>query len=515
MPSSRRTSHSRTKSEQDKGCVDRTFDAASLSLPPKRQSTTLPLPELQDVESTAHRSLTTSSPRGASHLKNARGPSVSSALPFGLRKYSPRLQQLIDKRLSLIGIRLRTRERRYSLRNERETLGDSDAQFSQEFRNIAAISTHPRLKALLTQYEEKQVHREELQLKETEYNLLEDELNRTEWEVREDESKFYRRLSRADHHFHGGDVDSFSGRSFESVASSSSTESLASIFSPNRQRWLSKIGDKSLLMEQLEDLRGERAYWVEEENTRRKVGLGLPEEGQLFLATFDTRHESFLDDLAQVEVDLARLQDGLLEQADLMYPSSQFDDKIPTPDSSSLESKLEMMDTDDRNNATDDPLFLRQDDSKSFPVFSNLALDPKEDSISTISYINAWLLHILRRSAIEVRRFKTNEILRTLQLNREQVAQLVLEWWSKDVTVKMFPTARNYSARSVSIASIAQDGLSTNIATRSDSVLFNVARIAHRLQGTQTIRLDEAPSMTLSRRPKILQRPYHQTAASF
>jgi hypothetical protein len=516
LSTSSRASHSSDGSEQDTRHGDRiSAQEAPPPLLPKEQSTILPIPGLPELgESKAQGSPTSGPLKGGYHPQSASGSSASSRL--NLKNLRPPIQQLVEKRMNTLGIRLRVRERRNALRKNRETLSDRDAQFSQNLRSIVAKSNDSELKALLSQYEDNQDYREDVQLKESEYNVLEDELNRSEWDMKEVETKVYHQLRRAHHQFHVDAVSSFSGGDLDYVASSSSTASAPSMVSPMRQKWLSRIGDRNLLMEQLQELRAERADWVEEERVRQEVGLGLPEEGQLFLANFNTRHRFLQGDLVQVEADVSRLQEGLLDQADVLYSSSQFDDQIHPTDfnQSPMEPKLEMVDIADPDLATEDPLFLRDDELKPHAVFSDVALDSKKESISTVSYINTWLLHILRRSAIEILRFKTTETLRALQLDREQLTRLVLEWWSNDATVNLFPMARNSSARSVSITSKAKDGIPTNRATRSDSVLFSVARVAHRLQGSQSIRLDGAPNMTLSRLPKILHHPYHKTASS-
>ena len=428
------------------------------------------------------------------------------------RRRSSHLQRLIDKRMAVLGVRLRVHENRNALRNFREDLNDIDARFSQDLRILIAKSANAELKALLSRHEGIQDYREQVQLKESEYNVLEDELNRIEWEMKEHEIEVYEQLVNADDYLPVHGNGRYSDEDAVNLGSTSSTASASSYVSPLKQRWLSRIGDRNLLKEQLQELRAERARWVEEERIRYQFGRGLEEEAQHFLDTFDSRHASLKEDLAQVEADLARLEESLSDQADVLYSSNQFDEGGEFLDQQSMEASLGMPCEDNSDLASKDPLFLREDESH--PVFSNVDVDPKQDSISTVSYINEWLLHILRRSVIEVRRFKTTEELRTLQIDREHLARLVLEWWSKDETVDLFPQARNHTARSVSVTSNANEKVYPRRATRSDSVLFRVDRVARRLQGSQRLRFDRATGITLFRGPKVVDHPHHATTLS-
>ncbi|ERF75813.1 hypothetical protein EPUS_01643 [Endocarpon pusillum Z07020] len=447
-------------------------------------------------------------------------------------------QRLIDKRMAVLGVRLRVRESRNALRSIREDLMETDARLSQDLRMLTARSGNVKLEALLSQIEGIQNQREEMQLRESEYNILEDELNRAEWEMKEDETKLYEQMTDVDDHLSLEDSDHhFNEEALD--AASSDTASTPPYRSPLEEQWLSRIGDRNLALEQLQELRAERARWVEEERVLHRVGRKLDEEAQHFLDRFDSRHVSLKGDLVQIEADLARLQENLSEQADVLYSSSQFDEESETIDRPSTEPLLNMAITDDTDPASKDPLFLRED--RHHPIFSDAAIDSNQDSISTVSYINEWLLHILRRSAIEVRRFKMTEKIRTLPLEREQLARLVLDWWSKDETVRLFPQGGKDAGRSVSptskgnweegtLRATRSDSVSLRRrtcpvskenwekyrirATRSDSVLLSVDRIARRLQATHTLQLDAATGMTVFPGLNIMEDSYRATAST-
>jgi hypothetical protein len=429
------------------------------------------------------------------------------------RRRRRQLQGLIDKRVTALSVRLRVQESRNALRNARENLIDQDARFFQELRILAAKPANAELAALLRRNEDTQYQREEVQLQESEYNVIEDELVHLEWEMKEEETKFYEQLENADDPLALDDLG-YSDKDVVYVPSIGSTASISSNLSPLKRRWLSRVGDRNMLLERLQELRGDRAYWVEEEMKRKRLGLDLDDEGHDFLASFDSRHVSLKDDLVQVEADLARLEESLSESADALYSSTQFDHEGDVLDQRSMKSSLSIASVGDKDPASNDPLFLKND-NKSPPVFANAAADSKQGSISTVSYINEWLLHILRRSAVEVRRYKTTEKIRALQLDRDELTRLVLEWWSKDETVNSFPRARNHTGRALSLTSKANETEHTRRATRSDSVLFGVDRLARRLQGNQYFRFDEHTSARVRHGLGVLDESQHATAWSF
>lgn len=489
--------------------VDTNREEMSQSTPKSNSSSLPPSPVFKPE---------TSSSTGSESLEEGVAPQQLSALPIRQipevkKDHRQRdrldLKSLIDKRMAVLGTRMRVEESRNALRNIREDLMNMDARFTQDLRNLAARSANRELKILINQNEAIQKVREELQLQESDYNVLEDGLNRAEWGMQEDENRVYKQLSNAE----GREILDYIGYSSEGdvvdrVSSGSAPSTPSSTF-PIKQQKLSRMGDRELLVEQLQELRAERAYWVEQEIIRRRVDRVLDEEGQHFLRTFDTRHTTLLEDLRRVEVDLARLQESLDAHADVRYASTQFDGEgeiLHTPSD----------EPDDPDLASKDPLFLdsskvvdKGDGSRpTSSVFSNVAVDANGESISTVSFINAWLLHILRRSVLEVRRYKTMKELQPLGLDRDRLAELVLEWWSKDGTVNLFPQARKYSARSESLTSKAINQDQTT-RPRSDKVLLDIHSFARRLESSHNLRAERGAGKTTYYGVNILGHSHH------
>lgn len=371
------------------------------------------------------------------------------------------LHNLTEKRESVLGLRLRVHEARNSLRHDRETLSNRDAQLVQRLRAAIANNSLAEQTPLVDELEDLQKSRDSLQPKEDNYNRLEDQLNREEWELKEMELRLYQRGGSTQISLLGDDgVGLFEGAFDETDSSSSlSIHSGPAEDSPETKRYLSRRGDATLLREQIADMRAMKAQIIEDEAVRKRLGHTLDEESQSFLDNFDSRLEPLLEDLANVEEDISRLQEALAEKH-VTFLSNPFDGKdwdapthyapeailsdFPTgPAAESASTEFEVL--------TQDPLLLPVD-RREHVLFDSS--DPATSNvISTPGYINRWLLHSLRRSIPEVRRYKSAEELKQLRLkfDQEQIKDFVLDWWYKDQSVADFRVARNTAALSLGL----------------------------------------------------------------
>jgi hypothetical protein len=101
-----------------------------------------------------------------------------------------------------------------------------------------------------------------------------------------------------------------------------------------------------------------------------------------------------------------------------------------------------------------DPLLLPAYDTAldTSPTFSFGDANGQEP-ISTVTFVNEWLLNRLRRSSMEVWRFKSAEELQALDLDGAQVRDLVIQWWSKDDKAGDFLSKQRAGANSLSLMS--------------------------------------------------------------
>lgn len=125
-----------------------------------------------------------------------------------------------------------------------------------------------------------------------------------------------------------------------------------------------------------------------------------------------------------------------------------------------------------------DPLLLNK--YAPSPSFSTVTQDPGQDKMSIVSYVNAWLLHRLRRSSMEILLFKS--YLRDMHLNGEQLRDLVLEWWPRDATGLSYSENERRSRRTFSCnATSGPSNISTQSA-QSDSFVAGIRRLDQRSQ---------------------------------
>jgi hypothetical protein len=396
---------------------------------------------------------------------------VYSASPPGIELVKTRLQEkgrqkriqafqnLTEKRETVIGLRLRVHEARNSLRHDRESLNNRDAQLVQRLRAAIASNALREQTPLVDDLEDLQKSRDSLQPKEDDYNRLEDQLNREEWELKEMELRLYQRSGSAQISLLGDDEVGF----FEATLDETNSSSSLSIHSgpvedsPKTKRYLSRRGDAILLREQIAEMRATKAQIIEDKDVRERIGLVLDEDSQYFLDHFDSRLQLLLEDLVNVEEDISRLHEALTDR-DVTVLSNPFDGEgwdasthyaaeailSDSPRAAAVEFGMAELDP-----LTRDPLLLPVDDQKHVLFDSS---DPGTPNvISTPGYINRWLLHRLRRSIPEVRRYKSAEELKQLRLGQERIKDLVLEWWYKDKSVADFRSARNTAALSLDL----------------------------------------------------------------
>jgi hypothetical protein len=131
----------------------------------------------------------------------------------------------------------------------------------------------------------------------------------------------------------------------------------------------------------------------------------------------------------------------------------------------------------------------------SSPRFSTVSLDSDERKLSTVGYINEWLLHRLRRSPLEILRFKT--YLRDMHIDADQLKSLVLEWWPNDGMLTIYSDAWRRSRLKFSFnAWSGQQNMSTQT-RRSDSAIFNHRRLAQRSRRNARLTLRNRCSASL------------------
>jgi hypothetical protein len=227
-----------------------------------------------------------------------------------------------------------------------------------------------------------------------------------------------------------------------------------------------------VLEERLDELRMERAQIVEEELVRARVGRALDEYSRAFLLSFDMRHDELQRELAQTTEDVARLRVALLDTEDFVISPDQFDEtRRDMSDEDSLVTIMpndEILNPEEADSEEQEPLLLSGAEEPN-PVFSESALHGSKSVINKASYINLWLLHRLRISLPEVRRFKSTLDLKDLNLDQTQIKDMALRWWFNDGSAATFALARKKAVDSLNLSVLTTQGLPAPRGTKSES----------------------------------------------
>ena len=454
------------------------------------------------------------------------------------RGLSGTVQKLQDGCNKMLDIRLKADERRRMIRRDRQDLGDKDARFMQELRNVLHTSPDEKLKPLLDLCEEMQTLRNELFPQEDDYNILEDELISAEFEVQEIGGKLLTLLAGVRTSLQG-DNDLSSLIEEDGAESERATIMGSTSQRPEAQEYLSRLGDRDIVVERLSDLRHERATLVEEEKSRARVGMVLSMEAQEFLDTFDFRHVQLQKELAIVEDDIAKLLKTMERTEGIFFATTLFDDpdnviesapdKVRHPSLNSLSEPIPssevalpsatqvtpLPNVDRPQSFSRDPLLLPADDIA--PTFNrfpgadarslttehhiNTWLLKQQGTMSADAFINDWLLNVLRSSVSEVHQYKSSRNLRTLNVSQEGLRDLVLDWWSLDDAAGEYLKTLRLEARGLSLS--ATPALSTREA-RSDMFVITLNRLSGRLYRDCALRqVRETVRLTI-RRPRSI-----------
>jgi hypothetical protein len=478
----------------------------SLSRVGARDPVPLKLLELQLSRSPSGLERRTTISGSESHRSPNHLPSGGTLYRQHNRTMSSTMRKLSDMLGTLLRTQLKVQEARTSLKNYRHNVADLDGQFTRKLQMILATGPNEEVASLLELGENLVASRDEMFPKEDDYDILEDQLIRDEFELQEAITSLVPRLEASPDAFLDGQQSFFPDNVDEGLAPISSTE--GEFQRPELADYLSCLGDATLAQERLDGLRRERAHLVEEERIRSRYGLGLSEESRDFLNNFDTRHEEYQRQVATAQLDLGRIK-GILALSGLNdmdhYSSNVFDDQTsagaPAIPSAYIESAGSFLILDDETsgsvspsrpssprdriqdmqNPRLDPLLLADDDTSTvFPV-TNYG---EKGTIDTDTYIRDWLLNRLRRSSLEVLRFRSNEQLQPHNLVESQPRDVIVHWISQEERPNPASSRRKGRPSSTSAFPIIEVERPVTRTVRSDSVVHTVDALASRLHRT-------------------------------
>lgn len=420
----------------------------------------------------------------------------------------------------VLGVRLKVDQARSSLRRDRQAVGDIDARFMQELRNILSQSQDEKFKTLNDLWEEMETARNELYPDEDDYNKLEDQLSREEYDLTQTQQNLLPILEGARESLLGdNDLDSFLDE--EVPDSENKHASLEEELQPEMQEYLSRKGDHDIVSERITELRMERTSLVEEERRRAPFDLTLDEESRRYLDGFDARHNMLQEELAEIERDMAKMELGLACRDNVFFATTRVDisnevaehalDRVedlyqelpftivPAATAAPIAvAKPSLPPTPSKvQTSTRDALLLGEDDTT--PVFHRLVgfgkqttniihqindwLLREQGNISAAEFFDLWSLNTLRTSFREVTYYKLQleqkEVYQWRTMDQDAFRDLVLYWWYFDGAAKDSLRRMKLEARGISLSVGSLKAESRR--AESDTTHARVNKLARRL----------------------------------
>lgn len=341
----------------------------------------------------------------------------------GSRRLRKAHRKIAELRETVVSNRLRLKEKRHELREERTHANDLDAQFIRAIRQFWEHDQTVDKGALAGLYQEVQAARDLLGPMEDDYNQEEDANDAAEFDLNDQEGRFY---SLYPANVSAGNASPDDRRSVPSSFSSvnSLNDGFAATCKPTKpalEEYVSRVGDANIIKERLEDLRLEREQYLEEERLRDRVNLDLCPPDQAFLNDFHKHSTELVQELNHILTDVQLLRQKAFEEGSLVPEPS-----LPAVSSLNADASLNR-DRQHRSMCNESPALFTEHQSDG--VVPNL----RNDFASTRARINRWILDTLNNSPVERAHHKA--ILMAFSdryLDNEAWARLVFEYWRRD-----------------------------------------------------------------------------------
>jgi hypothetical protein len=343
-----------------------------------------------------------------------------------LSQLADTISNLAEKQLEISSKRLQARELRIALKYKREEEGIARAELQKKLYALSAKGVPEDLQAIIPLLERTQSCSDSYLVLENEYHHVEDQLGQDEYTLSKMEQKLSSTLKRL-----STTIDYNDGDNLHSQRSSTSSTAISYVdYPPLLSEYLSRVGDVNILEERLLDL--DRELFDIKEQERLRFGLSIPlgEESRQFLVDYDQRQSEIQAELDMAKEDVVRLRAKCKEEGILGHGQGGGQGG----DQDVCFSPVELKNMSQENK---DPLRVSEFEDNS-PFFE----PNSSQSVNTTEFVNKWILHKLRHSAMEILQLKSNPTLQELsQEGRDSLtfSRLVLNMWFKDDAVAIPP----------------------------------------------------------------------------
>ncbi|CZR53410.1 uncharacterized protein PAC_03288 [Phialocephala subalpina] len=260
--------------------------------------------------------------------------------------------------------------------------------------------------------------------------LLDNDLSYHEFELEKLESKLYERPIQVPATFATSNLNQLKHTPKSQASSIYGGSEIDHGYHPRVYQYLSKLGDLNNLNERLDWHEDEKANLEDEKETRMRVGLRLPAEGQKWLDNYSTLENDLIQQIekANDEAEALRKQcfaEGLVDE-DGEPTDFETRERLTFINDKRLDAG------NSKSEFVNFPMILPQPSGKQ-EEFHDPMLSPEKATVDPRDRINGWLLHQLRMSALEVNRLAITYESKYGGIAEGETWEFnVLEWWYKD-----------------------------------------------------------------------------------
>jgi hypothetical protein len=355
-------------------------------------------------------------------------------------------QRLRSKRTEAQTLRVSAAELRARLDIKRKDLQMFDEIFMHRAQAFVNNSSEVATQELKQAYRQLGEARVEINLDENELESVEGKLILAEGELREVESSMYQLPVTPS----AGSIDDefdFIARERDPTESIVSSRNIRKDSSVQAQRYLSQVGEVTLLRERMMDLESHYAQVIEEQIVREDIGLALDDISELFLHRYEREHEELSSQLQEAERLLEVYRADLEERDHNVNIMEPFPDGTSLADGSSRAHSLFGKDDyfDDTIVEGSDPegtrvsavasTFLSMQ-HKPDRVYARGSGEENGNAVNKAEYINSWLLDRLRQSTREIARLTAEHAAKGIHLDAMDFRREVLLSWDRDETMQ-------------------------------------------------------------------------------
>ncbi|XHG03740.1 hypothetical protein AWENTII_007032 [Aspergillus wentii] len=329
---------------------------------------------------------------------------------------------LVEQNDDIAAARSRVQELRLILRYKRDEEGQLRAALMKRLRMLFLQDGAQNIKPLLQEFEHLELAAETSLGLERNFQEAEDDLVQQEYALLKSMRRLSDILNRGSSHpvlkenleMENGDLDD-----------TSSIDSMEQNLPPSVVEYLSRVGDVRLLQEQLSGLDSSWLAISDKKTQRQHLGISMDDESQEFLRTYSEKRNQMRKEMNDVLLDVGRLRAICEEQGVL---TDEYTGGVDIIHELSLDCLVR---------EAEDPLKTSALEDRS-PFFEPETSAP----FSRTAFINKWILHQLRHSAIEIRRLKSLPELQMLWeegCDEMSISRLALTVWYTDDTAILSP----------------------------------------------------------------------------